>query len=126
MSHMYTLLISLQIPTDSPFTFAVSKQSLKLPSILCMFSSPACIPVKHIGTGSYGMLKFGKPKIILPIIPVSTTLAPIFQFPPKLNLDTGHITGSQTPNKILQSVSGIMYVHSVIMLFVLVAIFPAR
>src|SRR3989344_9082171 len=65
-----------------------------------MFCNPAPIPVMHTGTATSG--KFGMHNTRLPINPVSTTLS-TSQFPPKLHLDAGHITGSQALNINLQS-----------------------
>ena len=71
-----------------------------------MAANPALTPVKHIGTISLppNPTKLGNPRTKLPINPVSATLLlPNCHFPPKLNLELGHITGSHTLNNILQS-----------------------
>src|SRR3989344_9293121 len=65
-----------------------------------MFCNPAPIPVMHTGTATSG--KFGMHNTRLPINPVSTTLS-TSQFPPRLHLVAGHITGSHALNMSLQS-----------------------
>src|SRR3989344_6781247 len=63
------------------------------------------IPTSGIGVALHKLL----PKKMLPNIPVLTTLSTFH--PPAVNLETGHITGSQTLKRVRQSPTSIMSKH---------------
>ena len=104
-SQINTLFTLSHIPTVCPLTLEVCRHCSYPWKTLLIPSNPDNTPGKQTGTAtppSAGFPKLGKPKTEDPIIPVSGTLFTC-HFPPKLNLEVGHITGSQTLNNTLQS-----------------------